>query len=326
MGYSRHAVVLVGAFAAVYVIWGSTYLALAVALHSLPPFLLMGTRSIVGGAVLLGCSMLAGGTTGTLRSWGVAAVCGLLFFVGCHGVLAYAQQSVPSGLAAVLLATIPFWIAALNTLLPGNDHVGPRTLLFLIPGLIGVGLIAWHSAHGGFSGAQTSGILLLLAASASWGIATVLSERYKGAASPAALSGMELLTGGVVLMIISVAAGEIRAFDPAEVTSASAAGWLYLTVAGTVITFGAYIWLLDQMSPTIVATYTFVNPIVAVLLGWLFLGEQLTIWTMVGAGLVIAAVAGLLLARHHSASGEPPAEREAPWKAQKRTNAVLAER
>jgi drug/metabolite transporter (DMT)-like permease len=325
MAYSRHSVALAGAFAAVYGIWGSTYLALAVALHSLPPFLLMGTRSIVGGAILLACSMLTGGTTGTLKSWGVATVCGLLFFVGCHGVLAYAQQSVPSGLAAVLLATIPFWIAALNTLLPG-DNRSARMLLLLIPGLAGVGLIAWHGPHGGFDGAQVSGILLLLASAASWAIATVLSERYKGVASPAALSGMELLTGGVALMIISAMAGEIRAFDFAQVTPASAAGWLYLTIAGTVITFGAYIWLLDQMPPTIVATYTFVNPIIAVLLGWLFLGEKLNVWMLVGAGLVTASVAGLLLARHYAAQREPPAGQGVLHGAQKRTEAVLAGR
>ncbi len=325
MAYSRYAVALVAAFAAVYVIWGSTYLALTVALHSLPPFLLMGTRSIAGGAILLITSMLAGGTTGTPKSWGVAVVCGLLFFVGCHGVLAYAQQSVPSGLAAVLLATIPFWIAALNAMLPGDQRTSPRMLLLLIPGLMGVGLIAWHSAHGGFGGAQASGILLLLAASASWGIATVLSERYRGMASPAALSGMELLAGGLVLLMISVVAGESRAFNPAQITPASAAAWLYLTLAGTVITFGAYIWLLDQMSPTVVATYTFVNPIVAVLLGWLFLGEQLTVWTMIGACLVIASVAGLLLARYRSARSQPAAARETTWRAQKQAKAVLAE-
>ncbi len=327
MPYSRQTVALVAAFAAVYVIWGSTYLALAVALHSLPPFLLMGTRSVVGGAILLACSMLAGGTTGTRKSWGVAALCGLLFFVGCHGVLAYAQQSVPSGLAAVLLATIPFWIAGLNAMFPGGDRISFRMLLFLIPGLIGVGLIAWRGTHGGFGGAQANGILLLLAASASWGVATVLSERYKGVASPAALSGMELLAGGVVLLLISVIAGETRAFDPARIGVASAFGWAYLTIAGTVITFGAYIWLLDQISPTIVATYTFVNPIIAVLLGWLFLGEQLTVWTIVGAGLVIASVAGLLLARHHSAArGKAAAAREALWTGRTSSKPVLTER
>lgn len=142
MAVSRIHFLIVAAFAAIYMIWGSTYLALAIALQSLPPLLLMATRSLVGGAILLVCAIATGGSMGNAKAWALAALCGILFFVGCHGVLANVQQRVPSGLAAVLLATIPFWIALLTAVLPGDDRPSMRMLLLLIPGLAGVGLIA----------------------------------------------------------------------------------------------------------------------------------------------------------------------------------------
>jgi drug/metabolite transporter (DMT)-like permease len=303
MPLSRSHISIVAAFAALYVLWGSTYLAVAEAVRTMPPFLLMGTRSVAGGVVLLLCARLAGGSMGTLRSWGHAAIYGAFFFVGCHGVLAYAQQRAPSGLAAVLLATIPFWIAALQAMLPGDERPTLGTLSLLLPGLAGVGLIAWRQIGAGAAGVSAGDILLLLGAAASWAVGTVLSERDAEPVSPAALSGMELLTGGLMLLALSAGLGETNRFDPAGVSLVSFGGWLYLTIAGTVVAFGTYIWLLRQVSPTLVATYTFVNPIIAVLLGWLVLGEQPTPWMIAGAALVVASVAGLLLARHRSGEG-----------------------
>jgi len=236
-----------------------------------------------------------------------------LFFVGCHGVLAYAQQRVPSGLAAVLLATIPFWIVALKAVLPGDDRPSLRRVGLLAPGIAGVGLIAWHQMEAS-SAALIGDILLLVGASASWAAGTILSERYVGNASRVALSGMELVAGGVVLLMLSAASGEPASFDVAQVSAASLVAWLYLAIAGTVVGFAAYIWLLRQVSPTLVATYTFVNPVIAVLLGWLVLGELPTVWTAVGAALVVAAVAGLLVAGRGSRESKnlPPPPRRFP--------------
>jgi drug/metabolite transporter (DMT)-like permease len=308
---SRSHIGIVAAFAALYVVWGSTYLAVAEAVRTMPPFLMMGTRSVAGGVILLLCARLAGGGMGTPRSWGRAAIYGAFFFVGCHGVLAYAQQRTPSGLASVLLATIPFWIAALKAVLPGDERPTLETLSLLLPGLAGVGLIAWREI--GAAGVSAGDILLLLGAAASWAVGTVLSEHDAEPVSPAALSGMELVTGGLMLLMLSLALGETNEFDPAGVSLVSFGGWLYLTIAGTVVAFGTYIWLLRQVSPTLVATYTFINPIIAVLLGWLVLGEQPTPWMIAGAALVIASVAGLLLARRRSgkAGAKPQAARHA---------------
>lgn len=286
---------MIAAFAAIYILWGSTYLAVAVALHSFPPFLLMATRSVAGGAVLLVIAWSIDGSLGTVRTWIFAGVCGLLLFVGCHGVLAYAQQRVPSGLAAVLLATIPFWIAILGAILPGGDRPPVKRLLFLVPGFAGVGLIAWRQLESGE--ANASDILILLGASASWAIGTMISKLEPDPVSPLSFSGMQLIAGGLALFVLSVVFGEFRSLDPWRSSVSSLAAWAYLTVAGTVIAFLAYTWLLKQVDATLVATYTFVNPIIAVLLGWAFLAEKPTGWTLAGAALVLIAVGALLHAQ-----------------------------
>jgi drug/metabolite transporter (DMT)-like permease len=291
---SRRSVGIAAAFAAIYLIWGSTYLAVALALGSLPPFFLMGSRSVGGGLVLLLWTALRGEPLGSLTTWGSATLCGLFFFVGCHGVLAYAQQHAPSGLAAVLLATIPFWIVGLKMAIPGDARPPVSTLLLLLPGLAGVGLIAWRQLADS-SGARLTDILLLLGASASWALGTILSKRYPGSASPVALSGMELVTGGVALLALSFAFGEPSRLDISNISLPSLAGWAYLTFVGTVVGFAAYVWLLKQVSSTLVSTYTFINPIIAVLLGWLVLGEQPSGWMIAGAVLVIASVVGVLM-------------------------------
>jgi drug/metabolite transporter (DMT)-like permease len=209
-------------------------------------------------------------------------------------VLAHAQQHVPSGLAAVLLATIPFWIVIAKTLLPGSKPT-LKNLAVLTPGIVGVGLIAWQQIGLNSSGPNIADIVLLLGASASWAIGTILSEAYAGSSSRIALSGMELVTGGLVLLALSIAFGELRSFDVSAISLASSAAWLYLVIAGTVLGFAAYIWLLKHMSPTFVSTYTFVNPVVALLLGWLVLGEHPTMRMLAGAALAVTSVAGLLL-------------------------------
>jgi drug/metabolite transporter (DMT)-like permease len=300
MSNSRALIGIWAAFAAIYVLWGSTYLATAVALHSLPPFLLMGTRSLVGGVVLLVCGKLAGGPDSSGNPWPGAIACGLFFFVGCHGVLAYAQQRVPSGTAAIILSSIPFWIVLVRTLLPGDDRPNIMTLALLLPGIAGVVLIAWQQLAQNPNGTRLLDIVLLIGAAASWAIGTVLSEKQPQSTPPMALSGMELIAGGIALMIISVGTGEPNSFAFGHISAESAWSWVYLTLAGTVFGFAAYVWLLNKVSPTLVSTYTFVNPIIAVLLGWAVLGERPTGWVIGGAALVIASIVGLLLARRKS--------------------------
>lgn len=231
-----------------------------------------------------------------LRSWLTAGACGLLFFVGCHGVLAFAQQRVPSSEAAIVLATIPFWIAIIGVVIPAGESVRLRTLAFLVPGLAGVALIAGRQFAAGEAGPHLSDIALLLGASLSWALGSMLSERRASReASAIALSGMALIVGGGVLLGVSVAAGEFHRFKFAELSMASIMAWAYLALAGTVVAFGAYIWLLERVSPTFVATYTFVNPIIAVVLGWAILSEPLNAVMLVGGVLVVGSIIGLLV-------------------------------
>ncbi|WGD56675.1 EamA family transporter [Bradyrhizobium sp. CB1650] len=286
------------AFAAIYLLWGSTYLALALALQSLPPFTVMAARCLIGGAILYAAARAAGTSAPPLKAVMLAAFCGVLFFVGCHGLLAYAQQRVHSGLAAILLATIPLWITLLQVLVPGGERPTWKTIAFLFPGVAGVALIASQETSTG--GVRASDIVLLLVASLSWAAGTFVSERYSGSFSPLALSGLELLAGGIALLAVGATRGEFGGLHLSNVSAVSIAGWAYLTLMGTVVAFAAYIWLLKQVPATLVATYTFVNPIIAVLVGWIFLGEKLSFWMLAGAALVIASVAGMLLARSKS--------------------------
>ncbi len=297
MATSAPRAAVIGAFGAIYLLWGSTYLAVALALASVPPFLLMGARSIVGGLALLVAARASGASAASGHTWVRATVCGLLLFVTCHGTLACAQQHVPSGLAAVVLATIPLWIALINAIVPGGETPTSRQLCLLAPGFIGVALIVSRQADAGSEAAVSGDLALLVGAAASWALGTILSERWSTSETAVAFSGMELTAGGTILLIISAMLGEPASFKLQAISAAALAGWVYLTVAGTIVAFAAYIWLLKQVSPTLVATYTFVNPIIAVLLGWAVLGERLNGVMAVGAVLVIGSVVGLLGAR-----------------------------
>src|SRR3954464_166943 len=191
---------IIGSFAAIYLLWGSTYLAIALGLKSIPPLLLMGSRSLCGGLILVALT----GREVTSVSWHAlrnAALCGLLFFVGCHGILAFAQQTVPSGVAAIVLATIPFWILLIDILFPGDQRPKPLALLALAPGFFGVGLVAWQNVEQ--AGISIFPVVWLLAAALSWSAGTVLSRSMSSQASAILLSGIQLSIGGTVLFAIS---------------------------------------------------------------------------------------------------------------------------
>ena len=286
---------ILAAFAATYLVWGSTYLAVSVALTSIPPFLLMGSRSLAGGLILFAFALRDGGQL-PLRVWLISGACGVLLFVGCHGVMAFAQQRVPSGITAIILATIPFWIAIIGVFLPTKKPTKLWALTLLIPGLAGVTLIAWHQIAVGQGGLLLFDVVLLLGASFSWALGSILLERNTSPGiSVFTMPGVALIVGGLALLGLSAAAGEFQQFTFAELSAGSISGWGYLVLAGTVVAFGSYVWLLRRVSPTLVATYTFVNPIIAVLLGWAILGEAFTAWTLLGGTLVVGSIIALLV-------------------------------
>jgi drug/metabolite transporter (DMT)-like permease len=297
---------IAAAFAVIYLLWGGTYLAIALALPSIPPFLLMGSRSVAGGGLLLATAWFGGRAidAGTAVR---AAICGLLLFVGCHGALAYAQQRVPSGLAAVLLASIPFWIVMVGALMPGGQRPGLKQLGLLAVGLVGVAFVVMGRGSDTRGGTSYADISLLVAAAFSWAVGTTLSERWSPKDREIAFSGIALLAGGAVLVLMSTWRGELTSFAIDHVSGTAVAAWIYLTAAGTVLAFVAYVWLLKQVTPALAATYTFVNPVIALLLGWAVLGEQIGLTMALGALLVVASVGGLLVTRRTSScAGRQP--------------------
>jgi drug/metabolite transporter (DMT)-like permease len=301
---------IIAAFAAIYLIWGSTFLAVTLGLQSIPPLLLMGARSIAAGAILLAIEQVRRQVHGfglsPGRAWASAAVSGLPLFVGCHGALAYAQQYVPSGLAAVMLATVPFWIVLLNISAPSDPRAKMLTFAGLLPGLAGVALIAWPQDAHAAAPIDPKMLALLLASAFFWAAGSVVSQRQQSLTSAIALSGMQLVCGGAALIVGSALAGELSRFSAHDVSALSWAGLSYLIGAGSVVGFTAYMWLLDNAPGPLVATYTFVNPIIAVILGWRFLGERPTPQMLAGTVLVIASVVAVW-----RLNNRPPRERTA---------------
>ena len=304
MSYHRFAVP--AAFAVIYLVWGSTYLAVSVALTSIAPFMLMGSRSLIGGCLLLAGAWFGHRSIVDRRTWARAGLCGLLLFAGCHGTVAYAQQRVSSGIAAVLLATIPFWIALVGASLPGGERLRLTQLSLLGTGLVGVVLIVTGQGQGPTGAAGYMDLGLLLGAALSWAVGTILAERWSPQDREVAFAGTALLAGGAMLMIMSAIRGELHSFHASVISSEATAAWLYLTLAGTVLAFASYSWLLNQVPAALVATYTFVNPLIALLLGWAVLGEQLSIAMALGAALVTASVIGLLVGKDKKASHKEP--------------------
>jgi drug/metabolite transporter (DMT)-like permease len=281
---------LLAAFAAVYILWGSTYLAVALAVQSIPPFLLIGVRSLAAGAILLGLAQIRNPGLPPARAWASAAASGILLFGGCHGTLAYVQEYVPSGLAAVMLATIPFWIVLIKFAISAEDRPRSMTLACLVPGLVGVALFVLPGSLRKAGPIAPAMVLMLLGSAFSWAAGSIISQRRNGATPAIASAGMQLLCGGAAILIASLLKGELVDFSLRQILPVSWAALGYLTFAGSVVAFTAYVWLLDHAKAPLVTTYTFVNPIIAVGLGWAVLGEQLTPQMLAGFALVIGSV------------------------------------
>jgi drug/metabolite transporter (DMT)-like permease len=281
---------LLAAFAAVYILWGSTYLAVALTVQSIPPFLLIGVRSFAAGAVLLGLSQVRNPGLPPARAWAPAAASGILLFGGCHGTLAYVQGYVPSGLAAVMLATIPFWIVLIKFVISAEDRPNTMTLACLVPGLLGVALFVLpEDLHR--AGPIAPGMVLMLLGSAFfWAAGSIISQRQNASTPAIASAGMQLLCGGAAVLVASPLKGELDGFSLSQILPVSWAALGYLTFAGSVVAFAAYVWLLDHVQAPLVTTYTFVNPVIAVGLGWAVLGEQLTLQMLAGFALVVGSV------------------------------------
>jgi drug/metabolite transporter (DMT)-like permease len=294
---------LAAAFAAIYIVWGSTFLAIRYAVETIPPFAMVAARCLLGGAVLVGIALVRGRSGlswPTWREWGGSIVLGAFLFVGCHGVIAYAEERVPSGTAALCLATIPLFVPLLSWRLLGSGRPSLRTGLALLAAFAGVALLVARQGTGGGLTASEAGLLLF--AAFSWAAGTIATRRLPVPRAPLAAAAAPLLAGGVMLVVISLLSGEAGDLHPSQISGRSIGGLLYLVVLGTIVTFAAYIWLLGHVAPTRVATYAFVNPAVAVLIGWAIANEHVTAGTLVATAVIIVAVAVAVTDRSPPAS------------------------
>ena len=295
---------VLAAFAAVYTLWGSTYLGIRFAVESIPPFLMAGARHFAAGIFLFAFARLRGAAAPTRRQWRDAAIVGLLLLVIGNGGLSWAEQQVPSATAALLCALTPLYMVLLDWLRPGG--VRPRALVGagLVVGFIGVGLLArGHGEH--HEPAYGWSVVAVMVAAFSWAYGSMFNRTAQKPASPFLGVAMQMIAGGVILFGVSATRGEFGQFHPHQVTAVSLASLLYLTIFGSLIGYTAYIWLLHASTPARVATYAYVNPLIAVLLGCT-LGREIFSHEMFVAGLLII-VAVVLIVRGGAQSKPKPA-------------------
>jgi drug/metabolite transporter (DMT)-like permease len=290
---------VVAAFAVIYLVWGSTYLAIRVAIDTLPPFLMAGARFLVAGALMYGWARSRGAARPDRRQWKAALLLGTLFLLLGNGGVVWAEQYVASGMAAVLVALMPIWTAIVEWVRPGGRRPGLLTSIGLLTGFVGVALLLSPGADG--SAVDPLGALVLVGASLSWAIASVLSKGMPLPRSGALSSGMQMLAGGALLALAGLVTGESGALDLEAVSLRSGAALLYLIVFGSLLGFGAFTWLLRVASPARVATYAYVNPLVAVTLGWALLGEPLGLRELGAAAVIIAGVVLITTAKLRNA-------------------------
>jgi drug/metabolite transporter (DMT)-like permease len=278
------------AFAIIYFVWGSTFLAIRVGVREVPPFLFAGMRFFTAGIVLY-LWLRAGGTPSpTRREWLSASSLAVLIFVCDYGLLFWAEQRVPSGIAAVMLATIPVFMSLMEIVFLRTQRLTLRLGFALLVGIAGVAVLVSRSVGLGQAAVDARGALALLIASVSWSVAAVLTRKLTLPDSKVMSSASQMLAGGIFLIFAAAAIGEFRGF---RVSDVSAGAWLalaYLIVAGSIIGFTAYVWLIHHESPTKVGTYAYVNPAVAVLVGYFLGGEALGPRTIMGTLLVLVSV------------------------------------
>ena len=278
------------AFAIIYFVWGSTFLAIRVGVREVPPFLLAGMRFLAAGIVLYVWMRLKGTRSPAFREWGAASLLAVLIFVLDYGLLFWAEKRVPSGLAAVMLATIPVFMALSEILILRTQRLTARLAIALLVGICGVTVLVSRRLSFGEVPIDTAGACALIVAAISWSIASALTRKLPLPAEKVMSSGIQMLVGGVLLTLTAALLGEFRGF---HLDTVSRGAWLalaYLIVAGSIVAFTAYVWLIHHESPTKVGTYAYINPLVAVLFGYFFGGEAIGARAIAGTVLVLVSV------------------------------------
>ncbi|MBA3551878.1 MAG: EamA family transporter [Actinobacteria bacterium] len=310
MGRSRRLWLALGT---IYVVWGSTYLAIRVAVETLPPFLMAATRFLAAGALLFVWAIRRGDVREDRvgrAQWKSAALIGGLLLLGGNGGVVWAAQRVATSVSSLLIATVPIWMAIMAARI-GRERIRGRTVAGLVIGFAGTALLV-RSAGATGGPVDSLGVAVLIGSAVCWATGSVLSGRLPLPRRPLVATAMEMLAGGSMLMMLGVLTGELSEVHLDRISLASALGLGYLIVFGSLIAFSAYIWLLGNASTSLVSTYAYVNPVVAVFLGWSVLDEPIGARTLIAAGLILAAVVLILTAearrRHDLREPAPPGD------------------
>lgn len=277
------------AFACVYVIWGSTYLAIRIAIETMPPFLMAGVRFLIAGLALALWGRSRGAAWPDRAQWRTAAIVGTLLLLGGNGLVVWAELTVPSALAALIVAAVPIVTVALDWLRPGGVRPGRATILGLLTGFAGVAILVNPFAADA-SRVDPLGALALLLATVSWAAGSIYSRGARSVESPLMGAGANMLTGGAGLVLTATVLGEFGRLDLAAISARSAVAMIYLIVVGAIVGFTAFFYLLRHTTPAKSTTYAYVNPIVAILLGWAILSEPITPRVLLAAGVIISGV------------------------------------
>ncbi|MEO8467114.1 MAG: EamA family transporter [Gammaproteobacteria bacterium] len=295
IAHSRLALVV--AFAIVYVVWGSTYLAIRFAIETLPPFLMAAVRFLAAGTVLYAWARIGAGAERPGRAqWKAAAVVGLLLLLGGNGLVVWSELRIPSGVAALLGGTTPLWMVLIDWLRRGGARPTGQVVLGLLCGFAGLVWLVGPDSLAGGGRIDLLGAAAVVLAGIAWAAGSIYQRHAPMPRSPSLSTAMQMLTGGVGLFVVGSALGEWHDVDVAAVSLRSLFGFLYLVVFGSLIAFNAYVWLLRASTPARVSTHTYVNPIVAVFLGWAVADEPLTPRMLVAVAVIVGGVALITLA------------------------------
>src|SRR5437660_4101641 len=295
------------AFAALYLIWGSTYLGIRFAIETIPPFLMAGTRFLIAGLIMYAIAWSQGIGKSNWANWRTSLIIGACLLLGGNGGVTISERYIDSGLAAVIVAVVPSYIVVLGWATGMAPRSTPVMWMRLGGGFLGVGILCGRGLHLHSSGGRNPVIVIsiLLATSFIWSAGSLYSRVAKHAASPFLTAAQQMICGGMLLLFAGVVTGELPRFHPGSISMLSLGSFVYLVLIGAVVGYTAYIWLLRHCDPAKVTTYAYVNPIVAVLLGTFFAGETLTVRMLIAAALIIGSVALIITAQQLRARVEP---------------------